>query len=270
MRSLSHSAKISAFRANIGAGIIAGARNIGAGGRRVAKQFHPGGARPRRRRQRIFFALSEICRSASASASRSRSCGSSSRSAALRRVLCVKPDRARRKTRHSRWMRPAGLVCAAGVGRKMLGVAQRGRILAMARQRGAGGRGAQGQALAQRPGERRIEANNLIQQSEPGAGEESRAQSPRRRRRRARSAAAPRTETPCCNSGLAGAKNSARRAGARDVSHARRASPGGSAAGVSSSKDVGGRESDHGFSITQGGALSPIFRAKSAALVLRK
>ena len=59
-------------------------------------------------------------------------------------------------------------------GRKMLGVAQRGRILAMARQGGAGGRRSQGEALAQRPGERRIEANNLIQQSEAGAGEESR------------------------------------------------------------------------------------------------
>ena len=68
----------------------------------------------------------------------------------------------------------AGGRVPSGVGRKMLGVAQRGRILAMARQGGAGGRGAQRQALAQRAGERRIEANNLIQQSEAGAGEESR------------------------------------------------------------------------------------------------
>jgi hypothetical protein len=44
----------------------------------------------------------------------------------------------------------------------------------MARQTGADGRGAQGQALPQRSGERRIEAKNLIQQSEPGAGAESR------------------------------------------------------------------------------------------------
>jgi len=44
----------------------------------------------------------------------------------------------------------------------------------MARQRGAGGGGAQGQALAQRAGERRIEAKNLVEQGEPGAGEESR------------------------------------------------------------------------------------------------
>ena len=40
----------------------------------------------------------------------------------------------------------------------------------MARQRGAGGGGAQRQALAQRPGERRISAKNLVEQSEPGAG----------------------------------------------------------------------------------------------------
>jgi hypothetical protein len=44
----------------------------------------------------------------------------------------------------------------------------------MARQRGAGGRGAQGQTLPQNPGERRIGAKNLIQQSETGAGAESR------------------------------------------------------------------------------------------------
>jgi hypothetical protein len=56
----------------------------------------------------------------------------------------------------------------------MFGVAQRGRILAMARHFRAGGGGAQRQALAQRAGERRIEAKNLIQQSEAGAGAESR------------------------------------------------------------------------------------------------
>ena len=38
----------------------------------------------------------------------------------------------------------------------------------------AGGGGSQSEALAQRAGERRIEAKNLIQQSEPGAGEEGR------------------------------------------------------------------------------------------------
>jgi hypothetical protein len=56
----------------------------------------------------------------------------------------------------------------------MFGVAQRGKILTMARQDGAGGGGAQGEALAQRAGERRIEAKNLIQQSEAGAGAERR------------------------------------------------------------------------------------------------
>jgi hypothetical protein len=56
----------------------------------------------------------------------------------------------------------------------MLGVAQRGRILAMARQTGAGGGRSQGEPLAQRAGERRIGAKNLIQQSKAGAGEERR------------------------------------------------------------------------------------------------
>jgi hypothetical protein len=56
----------------------------------------------------------------------------------------------------------------------MLGVAQRGRILAMARQGGAGGRGAQRQALPQRPGERRIFAQDRVEQGKAGAGAESR------------------------------------------------------------------------------------------------
>ena len=54
-------------------------------------------------------------------------------------------------------IRPAG-ACLRPNRREMFGVAQRGRVLAMARQRGAGGGGAQGQALAQRAGERRFGA----------------------------------------------------------------------------------------------------------------
>jgi hypothetical protein len=56
----------------------------------------------------------------------------------------------------------------------MFGVAKGVVVLAMARHGGAGGRGAQRQALAQRPGERRIAAENLVEQSEAGAGAESR------------------------------------------------------------------------------------------------
>ena len=152
----------------------------------------------------------------------------------------------------------AGGRVPAGVGREMLGVAQRGRILAMARQRGAGGRGAERQALAQRAGERRIEAKNLIQQSEAGAGEESRLDArvgadgrlfrrPRPERKRLFQQWVGRRETG------RGGRRDRRRGKAR-----RRAAR--SAAGVSSSKEVGGIESDHGLSITQGGALSPISR----------
>ena len=76
----------------------------------------------------------------------------------LAQAWFVKPDRRRGETAPQPMDAPggAGGRVPAGVGRKMLGVAQRGRILAMARQRGAGGGGAQRQALAQRPGEWRV------------------------------------------------------------------------------------------------------------------
>jgi hypothetical protein len=48
------------------------------------------------------------------------------------------------------------------------------QAFAMARQRGAGGRGAQGQALTQRAGEGRFVAQDRVEQGEAGAGEESR------------------------------------------------------------------------------------------------
>ena len=116
----------------------------------------------------------------------------------------------------------AGGRVPAGVGRKMFGVAQRGSILAMARQGGAGGRRAQGEALPQRAGERRIGAKNLVEQSEPGAGEESRLEAPS-----APTAAVvggrAQDGNACSNSGLIGA-NAARRAGAT-AAWARRPAP---------------------------------------------
>ena len=115
----------------------------------------------------------------------------------------------------------------------------------MARQRGAGGRGAQRQALAQRAGERRIEANNLIQQSEAGAGEESRLE--------ARVGAdgwlfrRPRPGRKRLLQQWVGRRETRRGEPARSPPRGDGAAPRGSAAGVSSSKDVGGSESDHGL-----------------------
>jgi hypothetical protein len=118
----------------------------------------------------------------------------------------------------------------------------------------AGG-GAQGEALAQRPGERRIAANNLIQQGETGAGAESRVATPlhaggsRFRRPRPRwkrlfQQRVGRRETwsrkPARSPPGRGDKRLAARIGG----------------GNFVIEDVGGIESDHGFSITQGGALS--------------
>ena len=85
--------------------------------------------------------------------------------------FCVRLDRAPRKFAPKPVQAPGG-AGAPPAGGEMLGVAQRGKILAMARQGGAGGGGAQGEALAQRPGERRICTQDLVEQSETGAGEE--------------------------------------------------------------------------------------------------
>ena len=73
-------------------------------------------------------------------------------------------------------MRPAGLVGAfpPALGERCSASRSAERILAMTRQGGAGGRGAQRQALAQRAGEPRIKAKNLVEQGEAGAGEEAR------------------------------------------------------------------------------------------------
>ncbi len=149
----------------------------------------------------------------------------------------------------------AGGRVPAGVGRKMFGVAQRGRILAMAGQRGAGGGGAERQALAQRAGERRIEAKNLIQQSEAGAGAE--------RRLIARVGAdgwlfwRTRPSRKSLFQQRVVWRGTGFGAPARPPSgqgDGRRAARIGGGSFVV--KDVGGRESDHGLSITQGGALS--------------
>ena len=116
----------------------------------------------------------------------------------------------------------------------MFRVAQGARVLAKARKGGAGGRGAQREALTQHPGEWRIEAKNLIQQSETGTGAESRVAAGSGAdnascRRRAQDG------NSCSNNGLVGAKLGAASRRDRRCGKATGASPCGSAAGVSSS-----------------------------------
>ena len=105
-----------------------------------------------------------------------------SRRSAAARSLALEPRRTARQTAPQPMDAPGRAGGAPPTWRDARRRAAR-RILAMARQGGAGGRGAQGEALAQRAGERRIEANNLVEQGEAGAGEESRVTSLRRRRR---------------------------------------------------------------------------------------
>ena len=109
--------------------------NLGVDLRRGAKQFHRHGARARGRRERIS---ASVVRSRKASANPSKLAASERprRSAAVRSVGASSREDRRAKPRHSRCMRPAGLVGAfpPALGDEMLGVAQRGRILAMARQ----------------------------------------------------------------------------------------------------------------------------------------
>ena len=111
---------------------------------------------------------------------------------------------------------------------------------------------AQGQALAQRPGERRIEAKNLVEQREPGAGEETL----RARSRRWSFGGRAQDGNACCNSWVS-------RRATRPVAPARPPPRRGDGrrperigGGSFVVEGVGGIESDHGFSITQGGALS--------------
>ena len=60
-------------------------------------------------------------------------------------------------------MQAPGGARVRSAGEKMFGVTQGGGILAMAGQSGAAGRGAQGQALAQRPGKGKIFAQSWVQ-----------------------------------------------------------------------------------------------------------
>jgi len=56
----------------------------------------------------------------------------------------------------------------------MFGVAQAGGVFSQPRHFHTGGRGAQGEALAQRAAEGRIFTQDRVEQGEPGAGAESR------------------------------------------------------------------------------------------------
>jgi hypothetical protein len=142
-------------------------------------------------------------------------------------------------------------------GRKMFGVAQRGRILAMARQTGADCRGAQREALAQRAGERRFIAQDHVEQGEPGAGVESRVA--------ARVGAdgwlfrRPRPRRKCLFQRWVGRRGTRLRAPARPPPQQQgdRRLPGRVGGGSFTIEWVCRSESDHGFSITEGGALSP-------------
>ena len=181
------------------------------------------------------------------------------RSAAIRSVGASSRDDREANRRHRRCMRPAGLVCVAPTGARCSASRSAGSVLAQPRQSRAAGRGAQGQALAQRAGERRI----VAQESDPTKRGRRRRRtpprSPRRRRRLARSAAAPKTEMPVPTVGWS-ARNRRVRAGAIAAAARRRAPAERIGGGTFVIEDVGGIELDHGFSITQGGALSPFRR----------
>ena len=149
--------------------------NLGIDARRVPEQFHRGGARGRSRRERMPGPGHDVPQGA----------GDPLEVGAVRKIEEIgggSQNRVLERPRAGREQAPqpmdaagrAGGRVRAGVGRKMLGLAQRGRILAMTRHGGAGGGGAQRQALAQRAGERRIKAKNLVEQGEPSAGVKSR------------------------------------------------------------------------------------------------
>ena len=163
--------------------------------------------------------------------------------------------RSRRKPRHSRWTRPAGLVAA-------FPPALDGRCSASrSAEESSRWRASAAQAAAAR--------NARRWRSAPANGGSARriwsAERARRRRgkpprsprrRRQRLFRRPRPDgNACSNSGLVGAERGA--ASRRDAAAARRrrraARIGGGSFVV---EDVGGRESNHGLSITQGGALS--------------
>ena len=197
--------------------------NLGVDGRRVAKQFHRRGAGAGGRRERMLRAGHDVPQGLGEAVEtrgvrqiqedQPRFAGSAHRAAIGRDA----------NRRHSRCTRPAGLVGASRRRwREMLGVAQRGRILAMARQGGAGGRrrAGPGAGAARRRTADRREEFGRTERARRRRGKPPR--SPRRRRQRLVSAAAPKTEMPVATAGWS-ARNSARRAGATAAAARRRA-----------------------------------------------
>ena len=180
-------------------------------------------------------ASATMSRKASASPSKLVSSGSPTRSAAMRRVgrrAALGGTRtgatADGCARRGWWARPAG------VGRKMFGVAQRGRVLAMARQGGAGGR------RRARPG-----ADAARRRTADWGAEFGRARRGPAPAKKAASAPARRLfggraqdGNACSNSGLGGAEPARRRRDRRAAVDRRRAARIGG--GVSSSKRSAG------------------------------
>ena len=135
----------------------------------------------------------------------------------------------------------------------------------MAGQGGAGGRAAQREALARRPGEQRILAQDRVEQGEAGAGAESRLEArvgadgwlfrrPRPTRKylleqRVRRRGTRRGEPP---------RSPPRRGDRRFAERI-----GGGSFVI---ERVGGIESDHAFTITKGGALSCCYAKKPPRL----
>ena len=234
------------------------------------KQFHRRGARARGRRERMFGAGHDV----------PQGVGEPLEAGAVRKVekigggsqgRRVEPRGARRRTGAT------GDECARRgwsalpTGREMFGVAQRGSVLAQPRQlsrRRSAARSARRWRSA--PANGGSFAQDLVEQSEAGAGAESRVEP----------ASAP---TAGCFGGRAQDGNALfqQRVGRRGTGCRQPARPPPRQGDERRAARIGGGEfrhrrrlarieSDHGFSITQGGALSPCFGALSAALVLRK
>ena len=242
--------------------------NLDVDRRRVAKQFHRRDARAHGRRERMFGAGHDVPQGAGDDVETRgvRQSDKISRDPQGRRV---EPQGPRGEQAPQAMNAPGGTGLRHLARRsEMFDVAQRAFVLAMARQRGADGRGAQGQTLPQRPGERRMTVcrgartigaamQDRVEKREPGAGEKNPIGAgggcPRRLRpswkssfqqgvrRRETRRGEPARPPPQRNDG----RLAARIGGGRFVV-----------------KDAGGIESDHGVSITRGGALSPCFTRK--------
>ena len=161
--------------------------------------------------------------------------------------------------RHRRWMRPAGLVAAfpPALGERCSAsrsAEESSRWRASAAQTVAARKR---QALAQRAGERRICGEEFGRAERARRRRGTPPRRPRRRRRPARFGGRAQDGTACSNSGLVGAKlgfGAPARPPSRQGDGRRAARFGGGSFVI---EEVGRSESDHGFSITQGGALSP-------------